>query len=328
MNKIINLNSIVEHINKTVPREKQSQAKLLLLLSILKKKAKNNGFEKKDEVIGVDKIEAHEEVEGVISLLEKETDKKKLVTDEPTIKSNINNVIVNVYPVANVEQCASENVNIDANPESVVCNFPVILAQDKIEVYLETITSFSEEVFTIEDIDKNLTIISCDLIPKTNKVFIEGAIEEKIKYTTVNEIGREKISGDIKKAVLNIPFKCCEEIGLVRKPKFSSDSKTIKLQSLTTKKMQDNSHDNSSTINNKLNNDVYFNLEDMKISELNKKLENKILENAPNKLSTFKKLKEKTVINFTLSLIQNQNIFIYNEEYEEKNFKDYLEPLI
>lgn len=316
MNKITDINSIVEHINKTLPREKQSQAKLLLLLAILKKKEKNKIFEKNEQVIGVDKIDVNEKGEGAISLLEKDIDKKKLVTDEPIVKSNINNVIVNVYPVTNVEQCASENVNIDVNPESVVCDFPVILAQDKIEVYIETITCFSEEVFTIEDVDESLTITSCNLIPRTNKVFIEGAIERKIKYTTVNEIEREIISGDIKKVVLNIPFKCCEEISLVRKPKFSSDCKTIK--------MQNSSHENSSTINHELSNDVYFSLEDMKISELNKKLENKILENASNKLSTFKKLKEKIVINFTLSLIQNQDIFIYNEKCEEKSCKDYL----
>lgn len=318
MNKITDINSIVEHINKTLPREKQSQAKLLLLLlGILKKKSKNNRFEKNDEVIGVDKIDLNEEGEGAINLLEKDIDKKKLVTDEPLVKSNINNVIVNVYPVTNVEQCASENVNIDVNPESAVCNFPVILAQDKIEVYLETITCFSEEVFTIEDVDESLTITSCNLIPRTNKVFIEGAIEKKIKYTTVNEIEREKIIGDIKKVVLNIPFKCCEEIDLVRKPKFSSDCKTIRLQEVTTKNMQDSSQENSSTINYELNNDVYFNLEDMKISQLNKKLENKILENTPNKLPTFKKIREKTVINFTLSLIQNQDVFVYNEECVE-----------
>lgn len=319
MNKITSINSIVEHINKTLPREKQSQAKVLLLLAILKKKEKNKIFEKNEQVIGVDRIDVNEEGEGAISLLEKEIDKKKIGTEEPVVKSNINNVIVNVYPVTNVEQCASENVNIDVYPESVVCNLPVILAQDKIEVYLETITSFSEEVFTIEDVDENLSITSCNLIPRTNKVFIEGSIEKKIKYTTVNKIEREKVSGDIKKAVLNIPFKCCEEVDLVRKPKFSSDSETINLQGLTTKKMQDSSHENNSTINHEVNNGIYFNLEDMKISELNKKLENKILENTSNKLSTFKKLKEKTVINFTLSLIQNQDIFIYNEKCEEKS---------
>lgn len=304
-----NITLALEHIAKTVPKEKQPQA-IRLLFDIARKKARK----KKDEVVGVDKIEGIEEAKTMKIDSEKiaKEDKEKSYQGGKQAEKKSVSPKEQFQTITNIKQCSSEAVEINMEPEAVVGIFPVILSRMDIEIALEAVTKFSEQVFSIEDVDKNLIITSSDLIPYSNKMFLEGVIEKQVKYTTAEEIKINRVIGSIKKVILKQPFKCVVELKFSREPKLGEKSctKILPIKVFDSTEL-DNTMEGKGN-SEQFSDEVYFNLEDMKISEFNRKLEATIMENSPEKFSTFDTLKENTVINFTLTILQRQQVFVGN----------------
>lgn len=312
MNENSSLNYIIKQIAKTIPKENRNKA-MLVILGILREKVKNRESRVKNEAIGVDKLELGDDRDTSKNILDKEEDKGNtsgiisLCNDKDERPKEF------VETIVNLQQCVSEQVDISIVPESLVGKFPVILAQTNIEVSIEALTKFPEEVFTIEDIDKNLVVSSCSIIPDASTIFLEGVIEKKVKYTTVNECYSDRIIGNIKNATLILPFKCCSDFKFSKSPEAFKGNNPIILQILNPLGPQCNYNKESSVESKKLSHEIYCTLENVKICEYNKKLETKLLKNTLPKEDTFNTMKEKTVISFTISIMQNQQVFIYNE---------------
>ncbi|MPM21813.1 hypothetical protein SDC9_68263 [bioreactor metagenome] len=302
-----NITLALEHIAKTVPKEKQPQA-IRLLFDIARKKAR----EKNKEVVGVDKLEGIEEAKTMkidSENIDKEEKEKNYQGGEQSEKNSVTPKD-QFHTITNIKQCISEAVEINMKPETVVGVFPVVLSTMDIEIALEAVTKFSEQIFSIEDVDKKLIITSSDLVPYSNKMFLEGVIEKQVKYTTAEEIKINKVIGSIKKVILKQPFKCVVELKFSREPKLGEKScaKILPIKWFDSTEL-DNTMEGKGN-SEQFSDEVYFNLEDMKISEFNRKLEATIMENSPEKFSTFDTLKENTVINFTLTILQRQQVFV------------------
>lgn len=306
-----NITLALEHIAKTVPKEKQPQA-IRLLFDIARKKAREKNKEKKDEVVGVDKLEGIEEAKTMkidSENIDKEDKEKNYQGGEQSEKNSVTPKD-QFQIITNIKQCISEAVEINMKPETVIGVFPVVLSTMDIEIALEAVTKFSEQIFSIEDVDKKLIITSSDLVPYSNKMFLEGVIEKQVKYSTAEEIKINKVIGSIKKVILKQPFKCVVELNFSREPKLGEKSgdKILPIKVFNSTEL-DNTREGKGT-SQQFSDEVYCNLEDMKISEFNRKLEATIVENSPEKFSTFDTLKENTVINITLTILQRQQVFV------------------
>lgn len=312
MNENNSLNYIIKQIAKTIPKENRNKA-MLVILSILKEKAKISESRVRNEAIGIDKLELGNDRDTSNNILDKEENKENTIGIISLRNDKDERPKEFVETIANLQQCVSEQVDISIVPESLVGNFPVILAQINIEISIEALTKFPEEVFTIEDIDKNLIVSSCSIVPDASSIFLEGIIEKKVKYTTVNECYSDRIIGNIKNATLILPFKCCSDLKFSKSPEAFKGNNSIILQVLSPLEPQCNYNKESSVESKKLSHEIYCSLENVKICEYNKKLKTKMLKNTLSKADTFNIMKEKTVISFTISIMQNQQVFIYNE---------------
>lgn len=246
------------------------------------------------------------------------------------IRPSVLSCKVNAYNVTSLQNCISEDIEgpitAEAAKEPAMIKAPVVLSQVNMEVFIEAITRFPEPIFSIEDLDKSMTLTSCKLIPKSNKLFLEGFIEKKMEYSNVVDITKKEINGDIKNLTVKIPFKCATEVTFARKPHNTNYSPTQRIEIFHSKHKfaaGNKVEEKTSIETQELENQVYCKLEDVAISEKSKKLGIIKLENTLPNAFTFKKIKEKTVVSFTLSLLQNQDVFITNQNHiVEKNCED------
>ncbi|MEG0773498.1 hypothetical protein [Clostridium sp.] len=291
----------------------------------------NNIVENKEERIPSPVAEINAIVEKSDSLdnekIIKASETKK---NSATIKPTVLSCKVNAYNVTSLQNCISEDIEdpmtMEAAKEPAMINAPVVLSQVNMEVFIEAITRFPEPIFSIDDLDKSMTLTSCKLIPKSNRLFLEGFIEKKIEYSNVVDITKKEINGDIKNLTVKIPFKCATEVTFARKPHNTNYSLTQRIEIFNSQhkfEVGNKTEEKSSIETQELENQVYCKLEDIAISEKSKKLGIIKLDNTLPNAFTFKKIKEKTVVSFTLSLLQNQDVFIANKDHiVKKNCED------
>lgn len=291
-----------------------------------------------DNIIGNKEEKAPCKVAEINAIVEKNDDLEEENTTStediknklPTIRPSVLSCKVNAYNVTSLQNCISEDIEdpitMEAAKEPAMINAPVVLSQVNMEVFIEAITRFPEPIFSIEDLDKSMTLTSCKLIPKSNKLFLEGFIEKKIEYSNVVDITKKEINGDIRNLTVKIPFKCATEVTFARKPHNTKFSPTQRIEIFHSQEkftVGNKIEKKTSIETQELENQVYCKLEDVSISEKSKKLGIIKLENTLPNAFTFKKIKEKTVVSFTLSLLQNQDVFITNKHHiVEKNCED------
>jgi uncharacterized protein YoxC len=291
----------------------------------------DNIVEKGEEKTPCQVAEINAIVEKNDDLEEKNATISEDVKDKsPIIRPSVLSCKVNAYNVTSLQNCISEDiedpVTMETTKEPAMINAPVVLSKVNMEVFIEAITRFPEPVFSIEDLDKNMTLTSCVLIPKSKKLFLEGFIEKRIEYSNAIDITKKEINGDIKNLTVKIPFKCSTEVTFARKPHNTNHLATqrIEIFHFQHKSTSGNKiEERSSIATQELENQVYCKLENVEISEKSKKLGIVKLENTLPNAFTFKKVKEKTVVGFTLSLLQNQDVFIANkDQIHEKDCED------
>lgn len=111
----------------------------------------------------------------------------------------------------------------------LVAKIPVVLAEKKIQIDVESKLKLEDKVYEIKRIKKRLFITQCELLAggerkdsasRIGKLFIAGFVRKNIEYATVKCIGEDKnvVSGDIKYTDFDVHFKCASEIEFDRQP--------------------------------------------------------------------------------------------------------------
>lgn len=93
---------------------------------------------------------------------------------------------------------------------------PVILAEEKLEVSVDSIIKFPEPVLEIKEIKKRVKLTQCRLLLPSNKLFVKGYIRKNIQYASpskeIKEVTENTISSDLHSLTVDIPFQYVTEV--------------------------------------------------------------------------------------------------------------------
>lgn len=209
----------------------------------------------------------------------------------------------------------------------IVTKVPVVLAEVTLQVNLDTTITFPEPVLEIKDIKKRLKITQCRLLLPTNKLFVKGFVRKNIQFaspcTDISESTSKSVSSDLHSFTVDVPFQCVTEIKkflthpvmpevnerqefdfFVSKPLPSGFPEKDEL--LTSDLSQ--FHQESKQFYNEL---PFCELISSKIIEWDEAIDRMPLPGAhPIDEGFFTTIEEKMVVDFTLKVLQNQQVRI------------------
>lgn len=206
-------------------------------------------------------------------------------------------------------ECTSQCSYPYGQPGPVVVKVPVVLADCKIQIDLESDIRLNEPAFDIKTIDKKVCITQCHLVPHTNKLFLAGFVQKNIQFSTVECANATSISGDILHTTVNVPFRCVSPIKFVKKPKFGKSFKSRSNVLDETMVCQDAGEDSWIHFT-KLQEPIFCELEWTKI------LESDIFDRNINCAAPFtteecfQEFTEKMVVFIKIKVLQNQQVYI------------------
>lgn len=270
--------------------------------------------EKKEEKIGEDRVE--NKGENI------DDSKESIIEEIPEKEHIIARSKVTVYNVSVSQYYLDENDEDYYISEPAVIKLPIILSEPNIQVFIETVTKFSEPVFEIKEVNKKVVLSQCQLILGTNKLFIKGFIKEDVEYATAECIDTNSISGSIKKISLNIPFQGSAKVFFHTQPRIYSPLSKIDLEVFNPEKngagLSEKSYGHFEFLNEK----VFAELDSTQVLETRIQEEIKILENTLDNAYTFENMRSKIILNLKLNLLQNQEVFIADCDEEEDTGED------
>ncbi|SFB09373.1 MULTISPECIES: CsxC family protein [unclassified Bacillus (in: firmicutes)] len=209
----------------------------------------------------------------------------------------------------------------------LITKVPVVLAEVTLQVNVDTIITFPELVLEIKDIKKRLKITQCRLLLPTNKLFVKGFVRKNIQYASpckdISESNPTSVASDLHSLTVDIPFQCVTEIKkflsnpvmpetndrrefdfFVSKPLPSGFPEKDEL--LTSDLSQ--FHQESKQFYNEL---PFCELISSKIIEWDEAIDREPLPvSSPLDEGVFTKIEEKMVVDFTLKVLQNQQVRI------------------
>lgn len=206
----------------------------------------------------------------------------------------------------------------------IVTKVPVVLAELDLQVSVDAPIVFPEQVLEIKDIKKRLKITQCRLLLPTNKLFVKGFVRKNIQYATPSvEISKNtptSISSDLHSYTVDIPFQTVTEIThfvsnpvmpemnnrhefdfFVSKPLPSGYPEKDELLSSDLSQF----HQESTQFYNEL---PYCELISSKIIEWDEAIDRVLLPNSPLDEGYFTTIEEKMIIDFSIKVLQNQQI--------------------
>lgn len=209
----------------------------------------------------------------------------------------------------------------------MVAKLPVLLAELTFQAKVKAIITFPEFVLEIKDVSKRLFITQCRLLLPSNKLFIKGFVRKNILYDRPLEEKNLKtktsITSDLHSISVDIPIQCMTEIKkYISQPVLSQMNEKYEFEFPSTKplptgfpeKDQDMSSDLSSfhqESNQYYNELPYCELVSSKIIEWDEAIDRQSLPFAPlSEEGYFRKMEDKMVINFTIKVLQNQQVLI------------------
>lgn len=212
----------------------------------------------------------------------------------------------------------------------VVVKVPVVLAETTVQVDLDSNIEFPDNVLEIKRIKKNLKVTQCRLLLPTNKLFIKGFVRKNIQYATPRKGDRFGVSSDIRSLTVDIPFSVVTELSFIHKPQFQATASEQEFLYFTSEPLpngfapSDQLMSRDFTQYNQINSEVfneqpYCELLASRFIELDEVLDRKMgvvkdakssdIE-APFEEGTFTKIEEKMVVEFSLKVLQNQQVML------------------
>ncbi len=191
----------------------------------------------------------------------------------------------------------------------LVVKVPVVLSDLEIEIHVESEMKLEESATDIKNIDKEVFITECKLIPYTNNLFIGGYVQKSIQFSIADCSNNRTISGKVEHTTVNVPFRCVTEIKFSKEPIYGKNYKE-RINSINDNMLGKDKREDSWVHYSELYDVVYCQLEYAKVLEIDMFNEINTIKEATSEENTFKKLSEKMVIFIRLKVLQNQQIFI------------------
>jgi len=245
-------------------------------------------------------------------------------------------------PVSSVQQMAT-NVSVQPNVVTgkVVMKVPVVLAETRVQIDLDTNIEFPEPVLEIKKIKKNLKVTQCRLLLPTNKLFIKGFVRKNIQYAAPKYGNRYGVTSVIKSLTVDVPFNVVTEVDFIHEPQFSVTPAVHKFSYFNTEKLPTGFPEKERLLStdfsqfNEISEEVFNELPfcellSSKFIEYDEILNRKMGEvwdghrnrlEAPFEEGTFTKIEEKMVIELTLKVLQNQQVQMGGHE-DSKHHED------
>jgi hypothetical protein len=222
-------------------------------------------------------------------------------------------------------ECSPHHHHPHVSLGKMVTKVPVVLAELTLQANVDTIINFPEPVLEIKDIKKRLKLTQCRLLLPTSKLFIKGFVRKNIQYASpsmeIQESTSSTVASDLHSYTVDIPFQLVTDIRkfltkpvqphmnnrkefdfFVSKPLSSGFPEKDEL--LTSDLSQ--FHQESTQFYNEL---PFCELVSSQIIEWDEAIDRQPLPTAsPIDEGYFNKIEEKMVIDFTVRVLQNQQI--------------------
>lgn len=206
-------------------------------------------------------------------------------------------------------QCNSKSHIPMGSTGPLVVKVPVVLSDLEIEIHVESEMKLEESATDIENIDKEVFITECKLIPYTNNLFIGGYVQKSIQFSIADCRNNSTISGRVEHTTVNVPFRCVTETKFSKEPIYGKNYKE-RINFINDNMLGKDKREDSWVHYSELYDAVYCQLEYAKVLEIDMFNEINTIKKATSEENIFKKLSEKMVIFIRLKVLQNQQIFI------------------
>jgi len=224
-----------------------------------------------------------------------------------------------------VGQCTNVPSDIEAITSGVVAKLPVVLAELRLQVNINSTIELPEFAYEIKNIKKKVKVTQCFLIRETGLLFIKGFVRKNIDYSTRVGSDSRSFHGDIRHLTVDVPFTCTTDVffnGITPAPIIDNISREF-----TYFTKQELSGPNFGTKDKLLSSDLteynqisteefnelpYCELIRAEIIELDEALNPTGFDHKymPFEERRFKKIEEKMVLYLTIKLLQNRQVAI------------------
>ena len=231
-----------------------------------------------------------------------------------------------------VGQCFNVPTDIEAISSGVVARIPVVLAELRLQVNINSTIELPEYAYEIKNIKKKVKITQCILVRETGLLFIKGFVRKSIDYSTRTCSNYSSFHGDIRHFTVDVPFTCTTEVffnGTGPAPVYDNTSREftyhtqqdIKGASFGTKdKLQSTDNTEYNQISSEEFNQLpYCEIIRAEIVEFDEALNPTGFDHKymPFEERKFKKIEEKMVLYLTLKLLQNRQVAIPPIKFDE-----------
>lgn len=207
----------------------------------------------------------------------------------------------------------------------IVTKVPVVLAELTLQVNLDTIINFPEPVLEIKDIKKRIKLTQCRLLLPTNKLFIKGFVRKNIQYASpsqdIQASSSSSVASDLHSFTVDIPFQVIAEIKhFLSKPVMPQVNNRKEFDFFVSKPLPTGFPEKDELLTSDLSqfhqestqhyNELPFcELVSSQIIEWDEAIDRQPLPTtSPIDEGFFQKIEEKMVIDFTVKVLQNQQI--------------------
>ena len=225
--------------------------------------------------------------------------------------------------------CECHSVKHHHHPQvsigKIVTKVPVVLAELTLQANIDTTIVFPEPVLEIKDIKKRLKITQCRLLLPTNKLFVKGFVRKNIQYASpskdIADSTSTSVSSDLHSLTVDVPFTCVTEIKkFISKPVRPEMNNRHEFDFFVTKPLPSGFPEKDELLSSDLSqfhqeSEQFYNelpfceLISSKIIEWDEALDRQPLPTAsPLGEGFFTKIEEKMVVDFTLKVLQNQQV--------------------
>jgi hypothetical protein len=244
-------------------------------------------------------------------------------TNDPNINHEQSDCESKVISSKHLGECESNCYPPYGRPGPIVIKVPVVLANCKIQIDIESEIRLDVPAFDVKTIDKQVCITQCHLVPHTNKLFLAGFVQKNIQYSTVECANKTSISGDVLHTTVRLPFKCVAAICFDKYPIFGKSAKE-KSNVLDKSMLCPNNKEDSWIHFDKFSEPISCELEWTKILETDIFDRNIRHDAEPfTKEKLFQEITEKMVVYVGIKVLQNQQVYIAEPSCIINMEKDY-----
>lgn len=129
------------------------------------------------------------------------------ITKDCFVKDNGSNVEADT-----IGQCVNTPTDIEAITSGVIAKLPVVLAELRLQVNINSTIELPEYAYEIKNIKKKVKVTQCFLIRETGLLFIKGFIRKNIDYSTRVRSNSHSFSGDLRHITVDVPFTCTTDV--------------------------------------------------------------------------------------------------------------------